>query len=215
MSICAPGGSYTIAGGSGGRMVDSALNGSCSAAGGSGTAGRGGRVNEHVVVHDHRGAEVGAQGAQLAQGKEPPHEEMVQWLADAGVRDLVPDASVRRAYLSFSRCPFGSQVTEQQQRRFFRRLAPHVDHLAVDPTDLGCFTDPAHVHHIELADTTPIDQPPYRGTPEVERWLKEEWVPQQEGIGLIRKADPYEVLPVVTSLLTVPGTQSGQPYRVV
>jgi len=85
----------------------------------------------------------------------------------------------------------------------------------VDPTDLGCFTDPDYTHHIELQDTTPIDQPPYRGTPEVERWLKEEWIPQQEGIGLIHKADPYEQLPVVTSLLTVPGTQSGQPYRVV
>jgi hypothetical protein len=52
-----------------------------------------------------------------------------------------------------------------------------VDHLAVYPTDLGCFTDPSFVHHIELHDTTPIDQPPYRGTPEVERWLKEEWIP--------------------------------------
>jgi hypothetical protein len=40
-------------------------------------------------------------------------------------------------------------------------------------------------------------------------------VEQQESVGLIRKADPYEDLPVVTALLTVPGQQHGQEYRVV
>jgi len=49
----------------------------------------------------------------MGQGKEPPFEVMVEWLVGAGVRDLIADDKVRRAYLSFSRCPFGSQVTEQ------------------------------------------------------------------------------------------------------
>ena len=43
----------------------------------------------------------------------------------------------------------------------------------------------------------------------MERWLREEWLLMQEAIGLIQRADPYELLPVVTSLLTVKGTQSG------
>ena len=145
----------------------------------------------------------------MNQSAEPPIEEMRAWLDEAGVGDLIPDEQVRRAYLSFSRCPFGSRVTPELRHSFFRQLAPYVAHLAIESTNLGCFTDPAHVHHIELADETPIDQPPFRGTPEVERWLREEWLPMQEAIGLIQRADPYELLPVVTSLLTVKGTQSG------
>ena len=58
--------------------------------------------------------------------------------------------------------------------------------------------------HIELKDLTPIQQPPMRVTPDVEEWLND-WAHKQEEIGLLQKADPYEELPVVTSLLTVPG----------
>lgn len=135
-------------------------------------------TKEATLIRDFRGRQlVAAQGVQMSKEKEPPFEEMSRWLDEAGVRDLVPDTLVRRAYLSYKRCPFGSKVTPDLKRQFFRRLAPYIDHLAVDPTDLGCFKDPAYVHHIELADTTPIDQPPFRGTPEVEKWLKEEWLP--------------------------------------
>jgi hypothetical protein len=47
-----------------------------------------------------------------------------------------------------------------------------------------------------------------RTTPKVEAWLRE-WARQQEEVGLIQKAEPYEELPVVTALLTVPGQQHG------
>ena len=79
---------------------------------------------------------------------------------------------------------------------------------------MGCFTDPRYVMEIELKDLTPVQQPPMRVTPEVEAWL-DDWAHKQEQIGLLQKADPYEELPVVTSLLTVPGQQHGQQFRVV
>lgn len=69
---------------------------------------------------------------------------------------------------------------------------------------MGCFKDEKYVMHIELKDLTPIQQPPMRVTPDVEEWLND-WAHKQEEIGLLQKADPYEELPVVTSLLTVPG----------
>ena len=82
---------------------------------------------------------------------------MVQWLVEQGVRDLVPDEKVERAYKAFSRCPFGKDVTPALKTRFFRRLAPYVDHLAIKSDDLGRFRNPQHVHHIKLRDETPID----------------------------------------------------------
>ena len=53
-----------------------------------------------------------------------------------------------------------------------------------------------------------------RVTPEVERWLRD-WALEQEKVGLLQRAAPYEDLPVTTALLTVPGQQHGQAFRVV
>ena len=61
---------------------------------------------------------------------------------------------------------------------------------------------------VELKDVTPVSQPPMRVTPDVEQWLRQ-WAVQQEEIGLLHKAAPYEELPVTTALLTVPGQQHG------
>ena len=116
--------------------------------------------------------------------------------------------------MAFSRCPFGEKVTPAMKRGFFRRLAPWVDHLAIQKMDLGWFHDPKYIMSVELNDVTPICQPPMRVTPDVEQWLKE-WALGQEEVGLVQRAGPYEELPVVTALLTVPGQQHGQKYRVV
>ena len=73
--------------------------------------------------------------------------------------------------MAFSRCPFGELVTQGMKRKFFRAIAKHVEHLAIQQLDMGCFTDPKYVMQIELKDLTPVQQPPMHVTPEVEDWL--------------------------------------------
>ena len=51
---------------------------------------------------------------------------------------------------------------------------------------------------------TPIQQAPIRLAPDAEAWVQE-WLEEQLKKGLIRRAGAYEDLPVVTSLLLVPG----------
>ena len=109
---------------------------------------------------------------------------MKEWLQEQGVGDLISQEQTRRAYLAFSRCPFGEKVPAAAKVRFFRKLAPLVLHLAIQQLDMGCFTDPRYVMHLGLRDVTPVSQPPMRVTPEVERWLKE-WALAQESVGLI------------------------------
>ena len=72
-----------------------------------------------------------AAGSQFEKGKEPPLTAMEEWLQAQGVRDLIPREHIRRAYLAFSRCPFGDKVSAAAKVRFFRKLAPLVSHLAI------------------------------------------------------------------------------------
>lgn len=52
-----------------------------------------------------------AAGGQFDATPEPTEEDMVAWLKANGLVELVPQQHVRRAYLAFSRCPFGAGVT--------------------------------------------------------------------------------------------------------
>jgi len=90
----------------------------------------------------------------------PPEPQQRAWLAAHDVLHLVPPDQVERAYLAFSRCPFREGVTQEQKTRFFIKLVPYVDHLAVKSTDLGRFKDEKYVYHIRLTNSTPIVQPP-------------------------------------------------------
>lgn len=127
----------------------------------------------HVRVIGGGSIPLVAAGGQFDGAAEPSLEEMQRWLGEQGVLDLLPEHQHRRAYLAFSRCPFGEKVTPAMKRGFFRRLAPWVDHLAIQKMDLGRFHDPKYIMSVELNDVTPINQPPMRVTPDVEQWLKE------------------------------------------
>lgn len=81
---------------------------------------------------------------------------MKAWLAEQGLADAIPREQTRRAFLAFSRCPFGEQVTTSQRRTFFRLLAPWVHHLAIQPLDMGRFHDPKYALDLYLRDVTPI-----------------------------------------------------------
>jgi hypothetical protein len=83
-----------------------------------------------------------------------------------------------------------------------------VKHLAIEQFDMGCFKNPKYEMELILRDVTPVNQPPMRVTPEVEAWLRD-WALEQEKVGLLQRAQPYEELPVTTALLTVPGQQHG------
>jgi hypothetical protein len=98
---------------------------------------------------------------------------MLAWLASEGVADVIPKQHVCRAYLAFSRCPFGPEVMPQLRRKFFLTLAPWVAHLAIEQLDMGKLHNPKYEMSLQLRDLTPICQPPMRVTPEVESWLQE------------------------------------------
>ena len=76
--------------------------------------------------------------------------------------------------------------------------------MAVGQYELGEFQDPQFDFRLELGDVTPIQQAPIRLAPDAEAWVQE-WLEEQLKKGLIRRAGAYEELPVVTSLLLVPG----------
>ena len=97
-----------------------------------------------------------AAGGQFADVAEPPIDDMRSWLEEQGVADLIEEQHTRRAFLAFSRCPFGERVTPSLRRDFLRAIAPYVDHLAIQQLDMGCFTNPKYVMHIELKDLSPI-----------------------------------------------------------
>ena len=78
-----------------------------------------------------RGMPLVAAGGQFEKGQEPPLAAMEEWLQAQGVQDLIPREHIRRAYLAFSRCPFGDKVSAAAKVRFFRKLAPLVSHLAI------------------------------------------------------------------------------------
>lgn len=79
-----------------------------------------------------------------------------------------------------------------------------MSHLAIQSMDKVHFRNPKYMMHVELRDLMLVNQSPMRVTLEVELWLKE-WALTQERIGLLQRAGSYEELPVVTTLLTVPG----------
>ena len=72
-----------------------------------------------------------AAGGQFEKGEEPPLTAMEEWLQAQGMRDVIPQERIGRAYLAFSRCPFGDKVSAAAKVRFFRKLALLVSHLAI------------------------------------------------------------------------------------
>ena len=72
-----------------------------------------------------------AAGGKFDDVVEPPAAEMKLWLQQQGVADMIEEADIRRAYLAFTRCPFGPAVPPHLKTTFFRRLAPWVKHLAI------------------------------------------------------------------------------------
>jgi hypothetical protein len=81
---------------------------------------------------------------------------------------------------------------------------PAIPRLAVGQYELGEFREERFDFGLELGDVTPIQQAPMRFAPDAEAWVKG-WLEEQIQKGLVRRAGRYEELPVVTSLLLVPG----------
>jgi hypothetical protein len=68
----------------------------------------------------------------------------------------VPIEDRARAYRALREIELGEEVEPHLRREFLGWLVPAVSRLAVDPYDLGCFTDTRYVHEIAVDSVVPI-----------------------------------------------------------